>query len=81
MDTALIQFLEGLSLHGLLIVAIIYLVIENRRLNAKIDTLYMQSKANGAVLQDQNREIESIKAHVTGDTPPRGMEPPKFSDS
>lgn len=81
MDQALIEFLEGLSLHGLLIVAIVYLVIENRRLNAKIDILHEQSKANGRVLQDQNHEIETIKTHVTGMTPPRGIEPPKFSDS
>lgn len=81
MDQALIEFLEGLSLHGLLIVAIVYLVIENRRLNAKIDILHEQSKANGRVLQDQNSEIEAIKTHVTGMTPPRGIEPPKFSDS
>lgn len=81
MDQALIQFLEGLSLHGLLIVAIVYLVIENRALNRKIDKLHEQSKANGRVLQKQNVEIESIKTQVTGMTPPRGNPPVKFSDS
>lgn len=81
MDQALIQFLEGLSLHGLLIVAIVYLVIENRRLNAKIDMLHEQSKSNGRVLQDQNVEIENIRTQVTGMTPPSNIPPVKFSDS
>lgn len=80
-ETAIIDFLTTLPLHGLLIVAIIYLASENRRLNAKIDELYEQSKSNGRVLQDQNTEIEAIKTHVTGQTPPRGSHPVKFSDS
>ena len=81
MDKALIEFLAALPTHALLIVAVVYLVSENRRLNAKIDQLHEQSKANGRVLQEQNREIETIKTHVTGETPPRGMPRPKLSDN
>ena len=80
-DQVLVEFLASLPLHGLLIVAIVVLWSENRRLMAKLDQMHEQSKANGAVLQDQNKDLAIITTHITGNTPPRGLDMPHFSDS
>lgn len=81
MDKALLEFLAAAPMQVLLILAIVALWRENRRLADKLDAVYNQSKLNGATLYDQNREIEAIKTHVTGMTPPRGTTPIKLSDN
>ena len=81
MDQAFLEFLAAAPLQVLLLAAIVVLWRENRRLNDKMDELYRQSRSNGAVLQDQNKDLEKITTHITGQTPPRGFQPPKLSDN
>jgi hypothetical protein len=80
-ETALIDFLANLPTHGLLIVFLVVLWRENQSLRKRLDDIYDSTKSNTALLLGQNNEIDSIKTHVTGQTPARGFEPPKFSDS
>jgi len=80
-NIALVEFLASLPLHGLLLVGIVVLYRDNQKLREKLEQVRQQSASNTALLLGQNSEIESIKTHVTGQTPPRGIEPPKFSDS
>lgn len=80
-ETALIEFLAALPLHGLLLIGIVVLWRDNKQLRDKLEQVRQQNASNTALLLGQNGEIEAIKTHVTGMTPPRGIEPPKFSDS
>lgn len=80
-ETALIEFLTALPLHGLLLIGIVVLWRDNQKLREKLEQVRQQSASNTALLLGQNTEIESIKTHVTGMTPPRGIERPKLSDN
>jgi len=80
-ETALAEFLAGLPTHALLIFFLIVVWRDNVNLRKRLDDIYQNTKSNTAILLGQNNEIEAIKTHVTGQTPPRGIQPPKFSDS
>lgn len=77
----LVELLSALPLHVILLVGIVVLWRDNKQLREKLEQVRLQSASNTALLLGQNTEIESIKTHVTGQTPPRGNSPIKFSDS
>ena len=70
MDTELIQFITSLPLHGLLLIGIAVLWRDNKQLRDRLEDVRQTSAGNTALLLDQNTEINAIKAHVTGSTPP-----------
>jgi hypothetical protein len=74
-ETALIEFLTALPLHGLLLIGIVVLWRDNKQLREKLEQVRQVSAGNTALLLDQNNEIESIKTHVTGRTPPKPVPP------
>lgn len=81
MDTALIEFLASLPLHGLLLIGIVVLWRDNKELRDKLEKVRQVSSGNTALLLDQNNELSSIKAQVEGMTSPKNIPPVKFSDS
>jgi len=80
-ETALAEFLSDLPTVSLLLFFLIVLWRDNQELRKKLDQIYLNTKGNTALLLGQNDEIDTIKTHVTGDTPARGNPPVKFSDS
>jgi len=74
-ETALVEFLTALPLHGLLLIGIVVLWRDNQKLRDKLEQVRQVSAGNTALLLDQNNEIESIKTHVTGMTPPKPVPP------
>lgn len=80
-ETAIAEFLANLPMNGILLFFLVVLWRDNMSLRKRLDDIYANTKSNTAILLGQNNEIESIKTHVTGQTPPRGIQPPKFSDS
>ena len=81
MDTALIEFLSTLPLHGLLLIGIVVLWRDNKQLREKLERVRQTTAGNTALLLDQNNELSAIKTQVAGMTTPRGSAPVKFSDS
>lgn len=77
----IVELLSVLPLHVILLIGIVVLWRDNKELRAKLEQVRQQSASNTALLLGQNHEIEQIKTKVTGQTPPRGNPPVKFSDS
>jgi len=73
-ETALIEFLTALPLHGILLIGIVVLWRDNQKLREKLEQVRQTSAGNTALLLGQNAEIDSIKAHITGNTPPGGSQ-------
>jgi hypothetical protein len=61
MDTSLIDFLSQLPLHALLLIAIIALWRENRRLQAKLEEVRQTTDSVHAMTMKQNDEISALK--------------------
>lgn len=80
-NPALVEFLASLPTQGLLLFFLVVLWRDNQSLRKRLDDIYQNTKSNTALLLGQNNEIERIKTHVTGETPPRGMDRPKLSDN
>lgn len=80
-ETAIAEFLANLPMNGILLFFLVVLWRDNMSLRKRLDDIYANTKSNTAILLGQNNEIENIKTHVTGQTPPRGNPPIKFSDS
>lgn len=79
-EISIVQFLTDLPIQGLLLFGIVVLWRDNKALRDKLEQVRQQSAGNTALLLKQNNEIDTIKTHVTGQTPPKGIERPKFSD-
>jgi hypothetical protein len=74
-ERAIIEFVLSLPLHGILLIGIIVLWRDNKQLREKLEQVRQVSAGNTALLLNQNNEIESIKTHVTGLTPAKGIAP------
>ena len=66
MDAALIEIIKSLPLHAILMIGIIVLWRENRRLIAKLEGVVEKQTLHTAMLDSQNVEISQIKAQTNG---------------
>lgn len=74
-DTAIVEFLTQLPLHGLLIIAVGILWRDNQALRKQIETVRRVSAGNTAILLSQNDTLNEITTHIAGTTPPKGIKP------
>jgi len=65
MSPEIIGLLNQLPLHTILMIGIIVLWRENRRLIAKLESVVEKQTLHTAMLADQNTEISHIKAQTS----------------
>ena len=66
MDAVLIEVIKNLPLHAILMIGIIVLWRENRRLIAKLEGVAEKQVLHTNMLQLQNTEISQIRAQTNG---------------
>ena len=66
MDAALVEVIKSLPLHAILMIGIIVLWRENRRLIAKLEGIVEKQEMQTDMLTSQNIEISQIKAQTNG---------------
>lgn len=79
-ETAIAEFLANLPMNGILLFFLVVVWRDNQSLRKRLDDIYANTRSNTKLLLGQNNEIESIKTHVTGQTPPRGSQPMDFQE-
>lgn len=73
MDTTLLEIATQLPLHSLLLIAVVVLWRDNKAMRDKLETVRQTSAGNTALLLGQNSELQVIKDHIAGQTPPKGI--------
>lgn len=74
-NPAIVAIISDLPTVVMLTIAVIVLWRDNKALRDKLESVRQVSAGNTALLLDQNNELDKIKTHVTGQTPPQGIYP------